>query len=93
MISPKDAAYRIRSGELGGFVTGTDPRSPMSVGIEWASKISSLGFLFAIPPILGYVLDHKVGSAPVGLLVGMLLGFGGGMIYILRLARDSARPG
>jgi hypothetical protein len=68
------------------------PRSPLSVGIDWASRITTLGFEFALPALLGHYIDRKAGSNPVGLLVGMVFGFVAGMVHLLRIARDSSKP-
>ena len=75
-------------------MSGSDPRSPLSVGIGWASRISALGFEFSLPPLAGYAcrscwLGSRSESAS---LVGMILGFLVGMMHILRLAKDSSKP-
>ncbi len=77
----------------GDVVSGLEPRSPMSLGIEWASRISTLGLEFAVPPLLGHLLDSRLGTGPGGLLVGMVLGFVVGMMGILRIARGGSKPG
>lgn len=69
-----------------------EPRSPLSVGIEWASRITTLGFEFSLPAFLGHYVDLRLGSNPVGLLIGMVLGFTVGMLHLLRIARDSSKP-
>jgi ATP synthase protein I len=80
------------SREMGVSVTEPGRRSPLSVGVEWASRASTLGLEFALPPLLGALVDRKLGSAPAGILVGMVLGFAVGMMHILRIARDASRP-
>jgi F0F1-type ATP synthase assembly protein I len=69
-----------------------DGRSPMSIGMMWAARASTLGFEFALPAFLGHFLDLKLGTNPVALLVGMILGFVVGIMHILRMARDSSKP-
>jgi F0F1-type ATP synthase assembly protein I len=54
--------------------------------------MSTLGFEFALPPLLGYFLDQRLGSAPAGILVGGVLGFTIGIMHILRFARDASKP-
>ncbi len=78
-------------GPLGGCLSGPEPRSPLALGIEWASRIMALGFEFALPALAGNYLDKRLGSGPVGLLAGMVLGFAGGMIHLLRIARDASK--
>lgn len=62
-------------------------RSPVALGWAWASRISSLGLSFAIPPLLGAWIDQRLGSGPIGVLAGMVLGFVAGMARILAIAR------
>ncbi len=69
-----------------------DSRSPLSIGIDWASRITTLGFEFAVPALIGHFIDGRLGSKPVGLLIGMVLGFVVGMMHLLRIARDSSKP-
>jgi ATP synthase protein I len=73
-------------------VTGPEPRSPLSTGLGLASRLSTLGFEFALPPLIGHYLDRRLGSGQVGLLVGMVLGFTIGIMHILRFARDASKP-
>jgi len=61
--------------------------------MTWASRVSFLGLEFALPAILGDYLDRKMGTGPVGLLVGMVVGFAVGMSHILRIARDAPKSG
>jgi hypothetical protein len=71
---------------------GSDQRSPLSIGIGWASRIMALGFEFSLPPIAGYLVDRWLGSNPVGILLGMIVGFLVGMIHLLQIARGSSKP-
>jgi ATP synthase protein I len=70
----------------------SEPRSPLSVGIDWASRITTLGFEFALPVLLGHFIDGRLGWNHVGLFVGMVLGFAVGMLHLLKIARDSSKP-
>jgi F0F1-type ATP synthase assembly protein I len=75
-------------------VSGSDQRSPLSIGMSWASRISAIGFEFAVPPLAGYALDRWLGwSKPGGILVGMIVGFLVGMMHILQIAKGSSKPG
>lgn len=74
-----------------------EPRSSLSIGIEWASRVSTVGLEFALPPLVGWYADNRAGTLPWLTLLGVLLGFGTGMTHILRIAREQqarqARPG
>jgi hypothetical protein len=70
-------------------VTRSDePRSNLAVGIEWASRVTTVGLMFVVPPLLGHLVDRGMGTNSVGLLTGAVLGFAVGMIAILRIARE-----
>lgn len=70
-------------------MTGSDePRSNLSIGMDWAARVSTVGFEFAVPPLLGALLDRRLGTSPVALLIGAVLGFAVGMMHILRFARE-----
>ena len=74
-------------------MSGSDRRSPLSVGIAWASRISALGFEFSLPPLAGYFVDRWLGSNPIGILVGMVVGFLVGMMHLLQIAKGPSKPG
>jgi F0F1-type ATP synthase assembly protein I len=67
-----------------------EPRDPLSVGMSWASRITSVSIGFVVPAIAGYYLDQWLHSSPIGVLVGMTLGFTAGMLQLLRIARGGS---
>jgi F0F1-type ATP synthase assembly protein I len=70
-----------------------EPRSNLATGEYWAGRVSAVGFAFVLPPLGGAFLDRWLGTSPIFILLGAVLGFGLGMMYILRLAKDGApRP-
>lgn len=57
-----------------------DPRiphrpSPLSVGLQWASTITTIGLMMALPPLFGQWLDNRYGTGPVWTVVLAVLGF------------------
>ena len=56
------------------------------------ARFIGLGFAFmlviAIPAAVGYFVDSVVGTLPLFLLVGVLVGFVGGMYYVYRSLQD-----
>jgi ATP synthase protein I len=69
-----------------------DRRSLMSLAVDGATKASMLGLEFAVPVFLGHYLDVRLGTNPLFLMVGMVLGFVLGMVHILRIAREGSKP-
>lgn len=67
-----------------------EPRSSLSVGMQWASRVTTVGLMFAVPPLLGVLLDGWWQSSPLAMLAGALIGFAVGMIQILRIAREGS---
>jgi hypothetical protein len=65
-----------------------ESRSLVSVGIEWATRVTTIGLEFAVPVALGYGLDHWLRTAPAATIVGAVLGFAAGMLHTLRLASE-----
>ncbi len=66
----------------------SEKRSSLAVGFEVASRVTTVGLGFSVPPVLGYVLDRWWGSTPVATLLGIVLGFVSGLLQTVRLARD-----
>jgi ATP synthase protein I len=62
-------------------------------GYAQAMKLSS-EFISAIVvgAVLGYLFDRFVGTAPWGLIVLLLLGFGAGVLNVMRAAGKVAKP-
>ena len=65
-----------------------ESRSKLAVGMDWATRATSIGLEFVIPALLGAYLDQKIGSSPLCVLIGAFLGFGIGMVHILKIARE-----
>lgn len=68
----------------------SDPRSPLSVGVGWAYKITSIGLEFTVPALIGLGIDAWIDSTPWGLLIGASLGFMIGLAELLRISRNIA---
>ena len=65
-----------------------ESRSSLAVGVEWASRVTSIGMEFALPPLLGYGVDSWLRTAPVATITGAVLGFAAGMLHTVRVARQ-----
>jgi ATP synthase protein I len=67
------------------------PRSSLSLGIQWASRVTTVGLEFVVPPLLGVLFDRWAGTSPLAMLTGAVIGFAVGMMQILRIAREGSR--
>lgn len=63
-----------------------DKRSALSIGMEWSSRITTIGLEFALPAVVGFGLDRWWGTSPWLTVAGSLLGVAVGMFHVLRLA-------
>jgi ATP synthase protein I len=59
--------------------------------MQWATRVTSVGLEFVVPPLLGVLLDRWLGSSPVCMLLGAVIGFAVGMMQILRIAKDGTQ--
>lgn len=73
------------------MVQGRDSRSPISIGMDWGARVTSIGLEFALPAVLGHFLDKWLGWTPWLTIVGAILGMTSGMIHILRLPAELAK--
>jgi hypothetical protein len=58
------------------------------VGIEWASRVTTIGLEFALPPLLGYGVDSWLRTTPVATITGAVLGFATGMMHTVSMVRQ-----
>jgi hypothetical protein len=65
--------------------------SAVSQGVRWATRVTSIGLEFALPPLLGGYLDRRWGLGSLLTILGALFGFLMGMVHLLAIARGDAR--
>jgi ATP synthase protein I len=65
-----------------------ESRSPLALGMEWASRITTIGLMFALPAMVGYGVDSWLHTTPVGTIIGAGLGFATGMLQTVRMSRQ-----
>ena len=65
-----------------------DGRSPLSLGMEWGTRVTAIGLEFALPALLGFGLDRWWHTAPWMTVGGAILGVGMGMLHVIRLASE-----
>ena len=64
----------------------------MAIGMGWASVILGLSVQMAVPPLIGYWIDQRLGTRLVFLLLGVMLGVALGTLGFLRIAKQQATP-
>lgn len=66
--------------------------SPIGEALVWVSRITALGLTMFLPGVGGGWLDHRLGTSFLGPL-GLALGFGIGLTWIVQLGRRGRRGG
>ena len=47
----------------------------MAIAIEWSTRLMAIGLEMALPAAGGYWLDLRVGTSPLFVILGAILGF------------------
>jgi F0F1-type ATP synthase assembly protein I len=58
------------------------------VGLDLATRVTTIGLEFALPAAAGYGLDSWLGTMPAATVVGVILGFLIGMLHAVRMSRE-----
>lgn len=61
-----------------------DQRPPLAVAAELAYQVTSVALLMSLPAAAGYWADGKLGTTPILVIVGAVVGLGIGMLQLLR---------
>jgi F0F1-type ATP synthase assembly protein I len=64
-----------------------DDRPPMTIAMEWSARLMTIGLEMALPAAGGYWLDGRIGTSPVFVILGAMLGFAVGMFHLMQIAR------
>ena len=67
-----------------------DRGSPLSIALEWVSRITAVALVMVLPGLLGYWLDQKLGTGFL-MLAGFVFGIVGGMYSLLALTGAVAK--
>jgi len=57
-------------------------RPPLAEAMEWASLITAVSLMMALPAAAGAWADARLGTTPWLVLAGALLGIGAGMTHL-----------
>lgn len=64
-----------------------DRRSPLAVGMELATQITTIGVEMALSGLVGYWIDGKLGTGIVFLILGVFVGVAVGMLHLIRMVK------
>lgn len=62
-----------------------DDRSPVAQAIGKASEITTIAFAMVLPILLGYWLDQALGTIPLFVILGLVLGMTSGIWQLIKL--------
>jgi len=65
-----------------------DDRSPLAMAMAWVSRVTTISFEMVLPGLLGYWVDQKLGTDPLFLVIGVVLGLIGGMWHLVGLTHE-----
>jgi F0F1-type ATP synthase assembly protein I len=68
----------------------SEDRSPMAVAMEWSVRLTTIGLEMALPAGGGFWLDHSIGTMPVFVILGAILGFIAGFYHLMQIARQES---
>lgn len=85
LATKRTEAGKDEAGEASAEVSRKGYAEAMKLSSEFISAI-------VVGAVLGYVFDRFVGTAPWGLMVLLLLGFGAGVLNVMRAAGKVATP-
>jgi F0F1-type ATP synthase assembly protein I len=72
---------------------GDEARSPLSAGIAWASRITTLALGFVLPILAGSWADGRLGTKPWLMLGGFALGLAVGTVQLMQIVRERGPRG
>jgi len=70
-----------------------DDRSPMAIAMELSSRVTTISLEMALPGVLGLLLDNRWGTVPLFTVLGVIVGFGLGMMSLMKLASATPQKG
>ncbi len=69
----------------------SDDRPPMVRGMEWASRVTAISLEMVLPALGGVWIDRKLGTVPLFLILGVVLGLAVGLMQLVRLGTETQR--
>ena len=70
-----------------------ESRPPMAIAMGWVSRITTISLSMVLPGVAGIWVDNQLGTMPVFVILGVILGFALGMYQLLQLANENSIDG
>jgi ATP synthase protein I len=83
-----DLRRRVNAARGEGASDTPPPQSPASLAMRYGGEF---GAAIIVGALLGYGVDHFVHTSPWGLIAGVALGFGAGVVNVVRVAQSYSR--
>ena len=66
-----------------------DDQSSYANAMVWVSRITSIVMEMVLPGVIGYWIDLRLGTKVVFLILGVILGFVGGIWQLIKLTKHN----
>jgi hypothetical protein len=93
-ITAERGRFAARVNRVGGSSVddrNASSRDPLSAGIAWSSRITTLAMGFVLPILAGVWADSRLGTKPALTLTGFVLGLAVGIVQLLQIVHDRGR--
>ncbi len=66
-----------------------DDRDSYALAMQWVSRITTIVIEMVLPGVIGYWIDLRLGTKVVFFILGVILGFVGGLWQLIRLTKQN----
>jgi ATP synthase protein I len=70
----------------------SDDLSSYARAMVWVSRITTIAIEMVLPGAIGYWIDTKLGTKVVFMIIGVILGFVGGLWQLIKLTKQDNKP-
>jgi F0F1-type ATP synthase assembly protein I len=67
----------------------SDDRSSYAMAMQWVSRITAVAVEMVLPGAIGFWIDSKLGTKVLFLILGVILGFVGGMWQLIKMTKHT----
>jgi ATP synthase protein I len=65
-----------------------DDRDSYALAMQWVSRITSVAIEMVLPGVIGYWIDQRLGTKVLFFIIGVILGFVGGIWQLIKLTKQ-----